>query len=45
MFGGKMIDISKLSSEEIEELIEKVDDEIQRLEGEINESLFEDLNE
>ena len=45
MFDGQMIDISKLSEEEIENLIEKVDNEIKRLEGELDESLFEEVSE
>ena len=45
MFDGQMIDISKLSLEAIDELIQKVDNEIHRLESELDESLFEDLDE
>jgi len=42
LFDGQMVDVSKLSLEQIDEMIEKVDSEIHRLEDELNESLFEE---
>ena len=45
MFDGQMIDISKLTIDAIDELIKKVDNEIRKLEGELDESLFEEVSE
>ena len=42
LFDGQMVDVSKLSLEQIDEMIKKVDSKIRRLEDELNESLFEE---
>ena len=42
LFDGQMVDVSKLSLEQIDEMIKKVDSKIHRLEDELNESLFEE---
>ena len=41
MYDGKFVDTSKMSLEEINEMLEKVDGEIAKLESELNESLFD----